>query len=166
MKKTYITVDNGGSPFKVIVDFTNKSVKILKLQTNPVQDNIPESERVYTPILNKINNYQQIFIGKDDRYPAFEGQSILIKMDAHNYIHIGWTIYSFSTKDEITQFVSELGNSNVVYDYGVGTENIYLFTEGIYYNKSYTDPYVIYYKYDDKLKTNKIKKKMLHKRLW
>ena len=159
MIKTYFTVDNGGQPFKVTVDFTNKTVDIFKRLINGPDD-------VYnTRVLDTIHNYQQIFIGKDDKYPDFEGQSILIKMDAHNYIHIGWTIYSFITKDEITHFVSDLGNSNVVYDYGIGTENIYLFAEGVYYKKHYIDPYAVYYKHSD-FKTKKIKKKMIHKRLW
>ncbi len=155
MKEIYYTVDNGGKPFKVEVDKSNKTVEIYK-QTSIGSYN--------TRILDVIKDYEHIFIGKDPKYPEFEGQSILIKLDPHNYIYIGYVIYQLHTKDEITSFVSNLGNSNVVYDYGIGNENIYLFIESVFYNRQYFDPYTLYYKHNIEVK--KMKKKVLQKRIF
>lgn len=49
-----------------------------------------------------------------------------------SYVFIGWEIFAFKTPDEITRYVSLMGNSAVPYPYAVGARNTYLFLERTY----------------------------------
>ncbi len=154
MINTYLTHDNGGRPFKVIINDEEHKIEVYK----------STAIDIYSKKLLELTEYQLIFLGKDSKYPQFEGQSILVKIDDNNYVYIGNMIYQLNTKDIITQFISDLGNSDVVYDYAIGTENIYLFTEKKYFNKDFYNPYNCYYKHG--VQSKNFKKKMIHKRLY
>ena len=47
--------------------------------------------------------------------PKFTGNSILLNIGDKRYVSIGWTIYEFSTKDQITEYYSPVGKSDVPY---------------------------------------------------
>ena len=92
-------------------------------------------------------------------------------------MYIGNKIYEFKTKDEIVDYMSFVGNSDVPYPYAIGTENTYLMIEDVFIpNKELKvfgneDPYEIYYAFARKKKYGKIgqkfpKKEMIQERLW
>ncbi len=154
MINTYLTHDNGGRPFKVIINDEEHKIEVYK----------ETAIDIYSKKVLELTEYQTVFIGKDSHYPQFEGQSILVKISDFDYVYIGNIIFQLHTKDIITQFISDLGNSDVVYDYAIGTENIYLFTEQIYFKKEQYNPYNCYYKHG--VQSKRMKKKVIHKRLY
>lgn len=149
----YYTHDNGSRPFKVVVSLTNK-ITIYKLSG--------KSEIYNTKVL-ELDDYRKIFIGFDRRYPDYEGQSILIKINRYKYISVGADIYEFETEDEIKEYVSEMGNSDVVYDYAIGEEYIYLLLEKKKFLIDDYSPYSLYYQ--NKPRTLNMRHKLIQKRL-
>jgi hypothetical protein len=127
MMITYFTHDNGGRPFKVVIDNTNinvynQSELLLELSTNNTND---------------------IFIGKSPLNemtefsggygPNFDGNSILIKKDEKNeYLFIGNRIFTFTSLYPIIEFVSPVGNNDVPYPYAIDEKgNYYILNENI-----------------------------------
>lgn len=140
---------NGGRPFKVSID-TNGVIKIYK------QDN----NFLYNIEILEVNDYNELFIGYDPNYPEYNGHSILIKLNKHNYIYIGFEIYKFITDDEITNYISEIGNNDVPYPYAIGQNNIYLMIERKYFDKNLFNPYTLYYRHT--IITNNIQNDIIH----
>lgn len=109
----YNILDNGGTPFKVIIKDGNVKVYIATY------------EGYASPILTI--DPQQIFIG--NHKPYYDGNSILLKVDTsehiYKYIFIGWKIYLFTTEYEIMSYSSPVGNSCAPYPYAVDTKNNY-----------------------------------------
>jgi hypothetical protein len=132
----YLIHDNGGRPFLVQVD--KEYIRVYKKKS--------ESSRKYNELIMGIEKYDHVFIGRDEK-TGNEGHSILVKCDPYNYVRIGDSIYQFTTSDEIKEYVAPIGNSDVVYDWAVGTNNVYLLLEKTYFNKEFYDPYVMYYKH-------------------
>lgn len=143
--KKYYTHNNGGRPYMV------------QIQDGIIS--IYENEPTYDEKVKTIKSYDKIFIGKDNTMvkgnkddPRFLGNSILIKLSRHIYIYVGNEIYKFRTKDEIVDYKSYVGNSDVPYPYAIGTEYTYLMIEDICipnevldeYDAN-VDPYEIYY---------------------
>lgn len=146
MKTTYYTCDNGGRPFKVVFDPTNRQCKIFKI--------IDENLKRYSSIPIKVFSYQKAFIGKSPYFetkkkhqiqqqhygPEYDGNSILLHIKDNIYVFIGESIYQFYS-DEIKKFVSPVGNSEVPYPYAITNKDIHLLLEGKtiqktkYYNK-------------------------------
>ena len=152
----YYTHDNGGRPFKVILYNT-------KLEVYKYTSTDSYGKKIYNHKVMDIDDYENVFIGVDRRYPDFEGQSILIKKNKYNYIHICTDIYEFITEDEIDEYVSELGNSDVVYDFAIGSQYIYLLAEKKKFLVDDFNPYSLYYQH--KPKTENLVYKVIQKRL-
>jgi hypothetical protein len=101
---------------------------------------------------------EKIFIGSDREH---EGNSILLKTTQNHYIYIGHTIYEFIAEDEILEYHSLIGNSDMPYPYAVGEKFMYLMIENVFINKIDDDPYYYYYnrphnikqKYSSKIKS-------------
>jgi hypothetical protein len=148
----YYIHDNGGRPFKVFID-KDGIIKIYK------QDN----NLLYNIEILEVNDYNELFIGYDPLQPNNNGHSILIKINKHNYIYIGYEIYKFITDDEITHYISIIGNNDVPYPYAVGRDNIYLMIESKYFDKTLFSPYTLYYRHS--IITNDIKKYVIHSRI-
>ena len=55
----------------------------------------------------------------------FDGNSILLKLSKNKYVYIGSVIYSFTSYNEITTFISPVGNSDVPYPYAIDEKNNY-----------------------------------------
>jgi len=150
----YYTHDNGARPFKVVVTLNNK-ITIYKLTG---------LTELYTTKVLEIDDYRKLFVGYDRRYPEEEGQSILIKLNKYKYISVGADIYEFETDDEIKEYVSEIGNSDVIYDYAIGQEYIYLLLEKKKLLIDNYNPYSLYYRH--KPRTLNMRHKLIQKRLF
>ena len=130
----YFTHDNGNRPFCVHVDETNNKVSVYKRK-----DTSSFELTKYTKLVETFNP-DKIFIGKSPlnemteysggHGPAFDGNSILLKMDKKEYVFIGDQIYSFKTNHEIVSFVSPVGNNDVPYPYAIDDKYNYYFLLG------------------------------------
>ena len=135
--KSYYIHDNGGRPFKVVID--NKSVSIYKNTTK-----YPEIEK-YDGLVKTVKA-KEVFIGKSsgkpylaDHTPAeakqFIGNSILLELTDDTYIYIGKEIYEFQTEDTIESYYSLIGNNDVPYPIALGTDNIYFMLDNTYVSR-------------------------------
>lgn len=153
MVKTYLIHDNGGRPFKVVI---NQYVSIYKYTGYNETTNKETYSQDPIIILQNINN---IFVGKShenemtkfsDGYgPDFDGNSILIHVKNNEYIYIGSKIFRFYSFSDIIDYKSPVGNNDVPYPYAIDKENnYYLMIEDVVINKKSTnfdDPYNYYY---------------------
>lgn len=163
---TYYIHDNGGRPFKVVI---NKGfVRIYRMvEINDTDEDENEHENKYEnfPILIFESQKNSIYIGKSPMIemtkfrcsygPEFDGNSILVHLGDNTYVYIGDRIFSFKSLAPIVNFVSPVGNSDVPYPYAIdSSENIYLLIEGIVIKKNtntekqikeYDNPYAYYY---------------------
>ena len=95
----------------VEVDTTHHHVRVFK---HPTGEHVWESP------------YERILIGKD-MYGRHKGNSILVHLDENRYVFIGHCIYEFRTRhgEQIEEYVSPIGNSDVPYPYAVGEQFVY-----------------------------------------
>ena len=143
---TYYTIDNGAHPFKVVIEDTKVYVYI----------NSGEKKDNKNPLLTF--KPLKIFMGKSsDKNPQFDGNSFLFEMNKNKYLFVGESVWSFKSKYEIKKYISDVGNSSVVYPYAIDIkDNIYLIS--LYDNtiilnnefnskniKKYKGPYEYYY---------------------
>ena len=154
----YYTHDNGGRPYKVIINNNSQ----LNKNSNKI-----EIFNNYNGCLIAEYNHIKIWIGESphtemtdysDGYgEKFIGNSILIEIQNDYYIFIGDTIYSFIAENKIIKYVSEVGNNDVPYPYAVDSNNqYYLMIEGVILKNIPTEynynPYGYYYHSDTKEK--------------
>lgn len=151
MIKTYYIHDNGGRPFKVIVD-NNKKIATIFINT--------DYKGIYDHFIDL--SFKKIFIGNSPsiemtKFSAgygkqFNGNSILLHINDNKYMYIGDTIYKFKTKNKIVKYVSPVGNNDVPYPYAIDDkQNYYLMIEHVIITNSYNElsdyeePYEYYY---------------------
>lgn len=165
MNKVYYILQNGGYPFKVVInsDGSGESSVISIYKVIPNSDQY-ESHTSFTYVANKvfigksIINEMTEFSGALD-HPRWDGNSILLELDAdlNKYVFIGETIYSFTALSNIVTFVSPVGNSQVCYPHAIDSEgNCYLMIEHAVIlknvqidnqeNNFFLNPYEYYYK--------------------
>lgn len=115
----YLIHNNGGRPFKVVID---EKLKIYK-QINDFGQPLAYSENAsleYTP--------KEIFIGGETKED--EGNSILLNLDKLEYVFIGEYIFSFTAQNKIKKYFSPMGNSDVPFPYAIDEKNkVYLLVE-------------------------------------
>jgi hypothetical protein len=160
----YLIHDNGGRPFKAIVNFDEKNIKVYKFDTEEVDDNSEEDDIDYN-ILVYETDYTNIFIGQallngdiydENYYPEDDGNSILVETGDKEYTFVGSRIYSFTSFEKIQLYSSFIGNSDVPYPYAIDKKkNIYLMIENVviipgektfdYFVELKKTPYLIYY---------------------
>ena len=141
MTKTYLIHDNGGRPFKVVI---NDNVSVY----NENGYNEQTDEIIYSkePIID-LKGISNIFIGKSPENemtkfsggygPNFDGNSILVHIKDNEYIYIGSEIFRFHSFAEIIDYKSPVGNSDVSYPYAIDKENnYYLMIEDVVINKN------------------------------
>lgn len=141
--QTYITHDNGGRPFKVVIDGLH--VKIYKNNKSILLASV-QALKIF--IGKSIENKMTLFSGGYG--PSFDGNSILLQIKTNKYIYIGSSIFEFTTYNEIITFISNVGNSDVPYPYAIDCDNTYyLLGENVVVHNihptSDSDPYDIYY---------------------
>jgi hypothetical protein len=169
--RIYMIHDNGGRPFKVIAN--NNGIEIYTYSDDS------DADHTYDKLLLSINNFIGYWVGFDtSKYTNFHGNSILIQITKHKYIYVGWIIQEFETTDQIIDYVSPVGNSDVPYPVAYGETNVYFMLDMMYLPKinlmTQVSPinaeniYGEFYGHvypENKLKKNKIKKaKILVKR--
>jgi hypothetical protein len=126
--KTYYTHDNGGRPYKVVID--GKRVKIFdRIGYNSTDKVIYSENTVFDEIV------EEIFIGKSPKTRRtefscghgrkFDGNTILLRISEKEYIYVQGSIASFKPKVPIVKYVSEVGNSDVPYPYAVDEKGNY-----------------------------------------
>jgi hypothetical protein len=114
---TYAVHCNGGRPFVINVE--------------PGEITILTGDTTYKKI-KQIKNFEGYWTGYDASVYKFHGNTILIRINKYKYIYVGCEIFSFKTKEEILDFISPMGNSDVPYPLAYGTENIYFLCERSY----------------------------------
>jgi hypothetical protein len=132
--KKYLIHDNGGRPF--LVNINGKDVSIFKLPTG-VQEDKDTSKCDYTELVKEYKGVKKVFIGKSPKIEMtifsagygknFDGNSILVEISDKRYCLISDRIVEFSTKDNITKFVSPVGNNDVPYPLAYGSQYVYVF---------------------------------------
>lgn len=85
----------------------------------------------------------------NDDYDRIDGNTILLQLNNGNeYMYIGGEIYTFTTSDNIIDYISPIGNNDVPYPYAIGTQNVYLMIGYKFIDKTKVccdDPYKDYY---------------------
>ncbi|ARF10718.1 hypothetical protein Hokovirus_2_245 [Hokovirus HKV1] len=168
--KTFITDDNGGRPFKVVIN--DKKLVIYACSNYNTGDNI----KIYKKVCLETSKYVGYWSGFDSSEYKSHGNSILVKVNNHEYIFIGTEVFSFTTTDIIEDFITPLGNSDVPYPIAYGTDNVYFLNNKKYRNKKYlltnisvADAENIqteYFNYGKDKNNHRIKNiKIIHKRL-
>ena len=160
-KKTYYTHDNGGRPFKVIID-DNKVFVYKREGYNLENYSVLYSEKSIKYLKKNFFECKKIFIGKSPLNEMtkfsggygkdFNGNSILLELENNKYIFIGSIIYSFESHSKIVIFKSPVGNSDVPYPYAIDNAGrYYLMIEDVVIDKFTNkkeydnDPYNYYY---------------------
>jgi len=104
-RHSFEILDNGGTPF--VVDVYARHLEIF------------EDYPHFRPQKIASTPFQKLFVGDNyfnlNRYGKQPGNSLLVQLDAHQYLYIGWEIYKFSTRknDTIQAYASPVGNSAV-----------------------------------------------------
>ena len=119
-QKKYITHDNGSRPFEIV--------------TSP--ENITIFNRSKKQIL-KLTQFLGYWSGYDTSPNKVHHNTILIKITKYKYIFVGGTVYQFVTKEEINDYVSIMGNSDVPYPIAFSESYLYFmeYDEIIYATK-------------------------------
>lgn len=172
----YYTHDNGGRPFKVVVNSTQHSLQVFKID----HDSTGEGKDVYFKKPCYSTLYKSIKIGKHIEPGTSKGwgtgNSILVEVKPYQYVHIGAKIISFKTTETITQFKSPVGNNDVPYPYACSKNYVYLLIESMVLLKKdipkMKDPYDFYYfsyeraKVKPDIKVKALRTKTVVKRTW
>lgn len=158
--ESYYIHDNGGRPFLVYVNPETKHVAIFKQNTDEcyVSNENGIENWMY---IQQIEDYNpmRIFIGKSPfnsmtefsggHGDKFDGNSILLHLFRTKYIYIGSEIFSFETENDIVDYVSHVGNSDVPYPYAVDVNGRHymMLDKKIMDNvpKDHNDPYAYHY---------------------
>ena len=165
---TYDIHDNGERPFRVEV--TDDMVAVHKLKLNNGSSNVDEYEE---DTIVEINKPVKVFVGRDPVEASFIGNSILVQNSSQTYTFIGWNIYKFSSEEQVIEYVSPVGSSDVPYPYAMTDSNIFLMIEGVRISRGEyeevadqhdNDPYIYYY--NDSSIGTKYDQTEVYRRLW
>lgn len=136
--KQYLIHNNGGRPFKVVIEESEDSkVSHVSVHQETNQGILPYEEVPFLKYSSK-----NVFVGKSPltkmtgfsgaHGPNFDGNSILIQIDPTFYIFVGSEIFSFKTENQIIDYVSPIGCSDVPYPYAIDdVGNCYLMIENV-----------------------------------
>ena len=140
--KKYFTHNNGDRPFMVVFNGNNVDIYTYSSSFNHERTLMPKDYYVH---IKSYKNIHKKFIGKsikgDDATklsPSFAlGNSILLKITNKRYVFIGSFIYEFEPEDEIKEYYSMIGNSDVPYPVAIGEKNVYFLIERCYLSKEH-----------------------------
>ncbi len=116
--RNYLIHDNGGRPFKVVVN--NKGISIYKPKN---EDELMANK--HSKLITTIKKFNGYWSGYDSSPYKMNGNTILIKVSNHEYIYIGSEIYRFKTDDIMKDYVSPVGNNDVPHPVTYGEDNVY-----------------------------------------
>lgn len=133
-KETYRIHNNGWRPFQVVI--TARNIIILACDAALDEDDInDDGVYSYSFFISAIDEYEGYWNGYDSSENKMHQNTLLIKLSAHEYMHIGPVIYTFKTNNKIVDYISPLGNSDVSYPVAYGTSNIYFMSDFSYVDK-------------------------------
>ena len=127
----YYIKHDGAKPFKVHID--NSGITIYEMKY--------EEKSHKTSYIKKIlikKSYLGYWYGYDPKYKIHHN-SILIQVTKYTYIYISHIIELIKTPDEITDFISPMGNSGCPYPLAYSNSFVYFLAEKSYVNKKYFD---------------------------
>lgn len=135
---TYFVHDNGNRPFLVYCGEIH--VRVYKMLPNQDEDYYLEvrewNEAYYIKCVFECNmtDVKKLFIGEDDYRNDFKGNTVLIVLNCGTCVSVGNRgIYQFdldvNDNEEILEYYSPVGNSDVPYPYAVSTKNKYFIVE-------------------------------------
>lgn len=158
---SYLIHDNGGRPFKVIIN--SVKVSIYKLDKEDKYTILVKEYKIIKKFIGKSNGANKISDHSKASAKQFNGNSILLQILDNKYVYIGSDIYEFTINDEIKKYVSPVGHSDVPYPVAVGTENVYFmldkqFVPIEYFSKKidWNDAYILFYGHDNIIKNKPI----------
>ena len=151
--KHYDTLDNGGRPYRVIVNGSNVSIYNGTQKEDYTYD--------YDKLIRSIKVKKVYLGGKKSGL----GNSILLHLSGNNYMYIGHEIYEFQMLDSVDTYFSIIGNSDVPYPVLLGTEYVYFMLDHCYVprslfspsmtKKDWEDAYQRYYGYTNPMTSEK-----------
>lgn len=114
----YLTLDNGGRPFMVLVH--NNKVEVFAREKNDKCPSKEEEENKigWTILVLSAENCLNIFIG-DDLAHGYTGNSVLLQKSNTEYMYISGSIKEFKWPEQIVEFHAPVGNSDVPYPFAV-----------------------------------------------
>lgn len=139
----YLTHDNGGNPYKVIIN--NKTVSVYDNYKNILLFTFtPETIFIGKSLENEMTTFSDGF-GSE-----FDGNSFLFKTGENEYEHVGRNIFTFHSLSKITEYFSPIGNADVPCPYAIDENNNYylLIFNVILKNPNltgYDNPYYYYF---------------------
>ncbi len=164
--KRYYTHDNGGRPFLIYLGkndaYVYKKSENIYIDNADIKSKDDDNKWMYIKLVKKFK-FIKSFIGKSPlnemtkfkrgHGKEFNGNSILLNTGSNQYVYIGESIFSFKSFNNITKYVSPVGNNDVPYPYAIDSEQNYYLLIGDVVVKNVPkkeDPYEYYYR------TNKI----------
>jgi hypothetical protein len=174
-KKSWLTHDNGGRPYKV-VQLSSKVIHVFIAKYNDqiTMDDAP----TYPKLVKSYDNVEKVFIGKSPLHGSrFDGNSVLLRLPANRYVFIGDSIYEFTAPEPITTYYSAVGNNDVPYPVALSKAYCYFMlgtnTNTLEYVKKtefpkdidWSDAYSDFYDLPDKTKIMYLKRKTIAKRI-
>lgn len=117
MKRIYFTHDNGGRPFKVVVE-TDGDEKIVRVFAEETGKEILKFDGVKFVIEG---NYSDRFVSEKEG----RGNTVILQLSPSRFVFIGDRIYEFELDDTVEGYFSMIGNSDVPYPVLLGQKNVY-----------------------------------------
>lgn len=174
--KIYITHDNGGRPY--LVEHNGRNVRIFKKSKEfrdldwDDQEKLTKGMRsqkvLYSELIKEYKNVKKFFSGRDYSGYGMHGNSVLFELPKNRYVHVGVSIYEFTTDGPVVAFHSYMGNNDVPYPVTLTDDYAYFmldtvyvprdeFPKGINWNDAYAAFYGHMYWPEDKNKKKKTK---------
>ncbi|ARF10720.1 hypothetical protein Hokovirus_2_247 [Hokovirus HKV1] len=146
--KTYITRDYLNPVFKVVINNKKLTVFVCKYKgdciciENNTKENVRKCQKdreidicIYDEICLETSKYVGYWPGFDsNNMHGPKGNSILVKVNNHEYIYIGREIYRFNTLDIIEDYITP-EYKDEQFPMAYGTDNIYFVANKQYRNK-------------------------------
>jgi len=126
--KSYDTLDNGGRPYRVIIDGSNVSIYNGTQKEDYTYD--------YDKLIRSVKAKKVYLGGKKKEL----GNSILLHLSGNKYMYIGHEIYEFQMLDSVDSYFSLVGNSDVPYPVLLGTEYAYFMLDHCYVPRALFSP--------------------------
>jgi len=126
-EEKYITLDNGGRPYLVSIHNSGRLIRVYR-RSNQEKEEEEEESDFDLPLL-EIPHALRFWPGIE-KTGGSHGSIVLVQVTAQDYILISTQIASFRFNSQVTECISNIGNSSVPYSFAL-TESgkIILFEE-------------------------------------
>ncbi len=106
--------DNVERPFKIFA--TKSKIEIFMYKDKDIEDNdIYTEDVVYDVLLLSITKFIEYWVGMHSSNFSYDlnGNSIHIQETKTSFVSLGWIVQRFDTDEEILDYASHIGNSDV-----------------------------------------------------